>query len=119
MRDSAPRRARDRGPRRGRRRRSGGQITIDSRRPPPRAIRGYGEAEGERDIATIDRDLEGAYRYLVGRKIRPIFLVGASMGGTAVLMVGGRVPVAGIATLSAPLALGGLDADPSLSAMHA
>jgi pimeloyl-ACP methyl ester carboxylesterase len=62
--------------------------------------------------------VEGAYRYLVGRKIRPVFLVGASMGGTAVLLVAGRVPVAGIATLSAPLALGDRDAAPVLASLR-
>ena len=82
-------------------------------------FRGYGESEGQRDVATIDRDVEGAYRYLVGRKIRPVFLVGASMGGTAVVLVAARVPVAGVATLSAPIVLGGLDLDPSLPLLRA
>jgi pimeloyl-ACP methyl ester carboxylesterase len=78
-------------------------------------FRGYGESGGEKDIAAIDRDMEGAYRLLVGRKIRPIYLVGASMGGTAALIVAARVPVAGVATLSAPIAFKGLDAGPVLS----
>ena len=77
-------------------------------------FRGYGESVGEKDIAAIDRDMEGAYRFLIGRKIRPVYLVGASMGGTAALMVGVRVPVAGIATLSAPVAFRGLDAASAL-----
>src|SRR6185503_19697888 len=76
--------------------------------------RGYGESSGEKDIAAIDRDLEGAYRFLIGRKIRPVYLVGASMGGTAALIVASRVPVAGVATLSAPVAFRGLDAEPVL-----
>ncbi len=78
-------------------------------------FRGYGESGGEKDIAAIDRDMEGAYRFLIGRKIRPVFLVGASMGGTAALIVAARVPVAGVATLSAPVAFRGLDAAPVLS----
>jgi pimeloyl-ACP methyl ester carboxylesterase len=82
-------------------------------------FRGYGESEGEKDIAKIDRDMEGAYRALVGRKISPIFLVGASMGGTAALAVAARVPVAGVATLSAPVAFRGLDAEPVLAAVTA
>ena len=73
-------------------------------------FRGYGESGGGKDIAAIDRDMEGAYRYLVGRKIRPIVLAGASMGGTAALIVASRVPVAAVVTLSAPLAFQGLDA---------
>ena len=80
-------------------------------------FRGYGESEGEKDIAKIDRDMEGAYRALVGRKISPIFLVGASMGGTAALVVAARVPVAGVATLSAPVFFRGLDAAPVLAAV--
>jgi pimeloyl-ACP methyl ester carboxylesterase len=82
-------------------------------------FRGYGESDGEKDVAAIDRDLEGAYRYLLGRKIRPIYLVGASMGGTAALLVGARVPVAGVATLSAPIAFMGLDAAPALPKLTA
>jgi pimeloyl-ACP methyl ester carboxylesterase len=78
-------------------------------------FRGYGESGGGKDIAAIDRDMEGAYRYVIGRKIRPVYLVGASMGGTAALIVAARVPVAGVATLSAPLAFRGLDATPVLS----
>ena len=77
-------------------------------------FRGYGESGGEKDIAAIDRDMEGAYRFLIGRKIRPVYLVGASMGGTAALIVASRVPVAGLATLSAPVAFRGLDAAPAL-----
>ncbi len=78
-------------------------------------FRGYGESSGTKDVAAIDRDMEGAYRYMIGRKIRPVYLVGASMGGTAALIVAARVPVAGVATLSAPLAFHGLDAAPVLS----
>jgi pimeloyl-ACP methyl ester carboxylesterase len=77
-------------------------------------FRGYGESGGDRDVAAADRDMEGAYRFLLGRKIRPVFLVGASMGGTAALIVAARVPVAGVATLSAPVAFQGLDAAPAL-----
>ncbi len=73
-------------------------------------FRGYGESGGAQDVAAIDRDLEGAYRFVLGRKIRPVYLVGASMGGTAALIVAARVPVAGVATLSAPGSFQGLDA---------
>jgi pimeloyl-ACP methyl ester carboxylesterase len=82
-------------------------------------FRGYGESGGEKDVAAIDRDLEGAYRFMIGRKIRPVYLVGASMGGTAALVVAARVPVAGVATLSAPVAFRGLDAEPALAKLHA
>lgn len=81
--------------------------------------RGYGESEGAKQVAEIDRDMEGAYRYLVGRKMRPVFLVGASMSGTAALLTASRVPVAGVVTLSAPLAFRGLDATAVLGAVRA
>ena len=82
-------------------------------------FRGYGESGGRKDVATIDRDLEGAYRFVLGRKIRPVYLVGASMGGTAVLVVAARVPVAGVATLSAPTAFQGLDAAAAVAKLSA
>lgn len=82
-------------------------------------FRGYGESGGSKDIAAIDRDMEGAYRYLVGRKIQPIVLAGASMGGTAALIVASRVPVACVVTLSAPFAFRGLDATDALPKVRA
>ena len=80
-------------------------------------FRGYGESGGEKNVAAIDRDMEGAYRFMIGRKIRPVYVAGASMGGTAALIVAARVPVAGVATLSAPVAFRGLDATSSLGAL--
>jgi len=80
-------------------------------------FRGYGESGGTKDVAAIDRDMEGAYRYMIGRKIRPVYLVGASMGGTAALIVAARVPVAGVATLSSPVEFRGLDAAPVLAGL--
>jgi pimeloyl-ACP methyl ester carboxylesterase len=71
--------------------------------------RGYGESGGKKVIAEIDRDLEGAYRLLQPR-VKKIFLVGASMGGTAAIRVAARNPTAGVVSLSAPMAFKGLDA---------
>lgn len=62
-------------------------------------LRGHGESGGAVDLAAADRDVEGAYRYLLGRKIRPVFLVGDGAGGSAVLVVASRVPAAAVATL--------------------
>jgi len=70
-------------------------------------FRGYGESGGEKVIAEIDRDLEGAYRFLQS-KVKRIFLVGASMGGTAAIRVASRNPTAGVVSLSAPIAFRGL-----------
>ena len=82
-------------------------------------FRGYGESGGTKEVAAIDRDMEGAYRYLVGRKIQPIVLAGASMGGTAALIVASRVPVAGVITLSSPVEFRGLDASSAVKGVRA
>lgn len=79
-------------------------------------FRGYGESGGEKVIAEIDRDLEGAWRTLQP-KVKKIFLVGASMGGTAAILVAERNPTAGVVTLSAPLAFRGLDAAEAVHAL--
>jgi pimeloyl-ACP methyl ester carboxylesterase len=70
-------------------------------------FRGYGESGGEKVIAEIDRDLEGAYRFLQP-KVKRTFLIGASMGGTAAIRVASRNPTAGLVSLSAPVAFRGL-----------
>ncbi len=72
-------------------------------------FRGYGESGGEKVISEIDRDLEGAYRFLQP-KVKKIFLIGASMGGTAAIRIASENPTAGVITLSAPMAFQGLDA---------
>lgn len=72
-------------------------------------FRGYGESGGEKVISEIDRDLEGAYRFLRPR-VKKVFLVGASMGGTAAIRVAAENPTAGVVSLSAPMAFRGLDA---------
>jgi len=71
--------------------------------------RGYGESGGSKVIAEIDRDLDGAYLF-VQPKVQKIFLMGASMGGTAAIRVAARNPTAGVVSLSAPMAFRGLDA---------
>jgi alpha-beta hydrolase superfamily lysophospholipase len=54
-------------------------------------LRGHGESEGAADPATVDRDAEGAFRYLVGRKIRPVYLVGEGASGAPAVAVATRV----------------------------
>ncbi len=66
-------------------------------------FRGYGDSTGEKQFDRIDTDLLSAYRYMRDRLgIRKIFLIGASMGGTASIVVGTRVPVAGVVSISSP-----------------
>jgi pimeloyl-ACP methyl ester carboxylesterase len=66
-------------------------------------FRGYGDSTGEKQFDRIDTDLEAAYEYM--RDVLGfdrVFLVGASMGGTASLVVGSRVPVEGVISISSP-----------------
>ncbi len=81
-------------------------------------FRGYGESGGEKVIAEIDRDLEGAYRFL-RPQVRRIVLMGASMGGTASIIVASRHPVAGVVSLSGPMAFRGLDARKAIHGVKA
>ncbi len=74
-------------------------------------FRGYGASTGEKQFERIDADLTAAYEYMRDRlKVEEIFLVGASMGGTASLVVGARVPVAGVVSISSPGQFPPLDA---------
>lgn len=72
-------------------------------------FRGYGKSGGKKVISEIDRDLLGAYRFLAP-KVKEVFLMGASMGGTAAIRVAAREKVAGVVSLSAPVAFRGLSA---------
>lgn len=80
--------------------------------------RGYGDSGGQKVVAEIDRDLEGAYRFLRPRAEK-IFLAGASMGGTAAILVAARNQVAGVVSLSAPVAFQGLDARDAVQKLDA
>ncbi|MBI4328673.1 MAG: alpha/beta fold hydrolase [Chloroflexi bacterium] len=73
-------------------------------------FRGYGRSGGNRQVSQIDKDVEGAIAYLRGQGIHRIFVVGASMGGTASVIAGNRQEVAGVVTLSSPRIFQGLDA---------
>lgn len=75
-------------------------------------FRGYGNSDGEKDIAHIDLDLEAAVREAHAMRAASVSIVGASMGGTAAIMVAARASVAAIVTLSSPEEFEGLDARP-------
>jgi pimeloyl-ACP methyl ester carboxylesterase len=77
----------------------------------PFDFRGYGASEGEKEIAEIDLDVEAARDFLVQQGAREVFLIGASMGGTASVIVASRdSSLAGLVSLSAPESFMGLDA---------
>jgi pimeloyl-ACP methyl ester carboxylesterase len=65
-------------------------------------FRGYGDSEGGQDYDKLDDDLSAVVRYMEARGKHKIFLVGASMGGTASLVVAAQQDVAGVVTISAP-----------------
>ena len=70
-------------------------------------FRGYGLSEGVKNIVRIDKDVQVALDHLIEETAK-VYLVGASMGGTAVLKVASTRDVAGVATLSAPRDFEGL-----------
>ena len=82
-------------------------------------FRGYRDSQGEVDIDSLDIDLEAALGELESRGATRVFLVGASMGGTASLKVAARSDVAGVITISAPPLIEGLDAREDLRSISA
>lgn len=85
-------------------------------------FRGYcpggnaGCSEGKKDVAGIWQDVEGAVGLLRSQGVRRIGLVGASMGGTASLVVASQTGQAidAVVTLSAPDSIEGLTAGPDV-----
>jgi dienelactone hydrolase len=81
-------------------------------------FRGYcpggdaGCSEGEKQVSAIWQDVGGAVAYLRAEGVRRIGLVGASMGGTASLILAAMQGdgIAAVATLSAPESIEGLTA---------
>ena len=73
-------------------------------------FRGYRDSQGELDIDNIGKDVQAALDFLKSKGVAKVFLMGASMGGTASLKVASREDVSGVITLSAPPAIEGLDA---------
>ena len=72
-------------------------------------FRGYEPSEGTRDIDQIDKDVAAALKVLRSEyQGIEMFLVGASMGGTAALKLAAREEVAGVVTFSAPVEFSGL-----------
>ncbi len=85
-------------------------------------FRGYcpggdaGCSEGSKDTAAIWQDVAGATDFLRSQGVRRIGLVGASMGGTASLVVASQEGsgIDAVVTLSAPDAIDGLSAGPDV-----
>jgi pimeloyl-ACP methyl ester carboxylesterase len=78
-------------------------------------FRGYGRSLGSKQINLIDRDLKAAIDY-IKPKADKIFLIGASMGGTASLKLAAKeAGIVGVISLSAPVKFQGLDASPDIT----
>jgi dienelactone hydrolase len=85
-------------------------------------FRGYcpggdaGCSEGKKNVGAIWQDVEGAAAYLRDQGVQRVGLVGASMGGTASLVVSGQpgADIMAVATLSAPAAIGTLAVSPEI-----
>lgn len=75
-------------------------------------FRGYGDSGGDRVIEDIWRDALAAVRFMRGRGFERIILVGASMGGTAALVVAAREELEAVVTLSAASSFMGLSIPP-------
>ena len=73
-------------------------------------FRGYGASEGGKDPGEIDRDVRAALAFARERGYQRIVLVGASMAGTAAIVVAAEDPLDGVVSLSAPSRMRGLDA---------
>lgn len=74
-------------------------------------FRGFGESEGQMDVARNYQDVQAAVSYLRNRGAENIYLVGASMGGTASLraVTGRRIPgVRAVVVVSSPVQILGL-----------
>lgn len=65
-------------------------------------FRGYGKSGGSQVISNIDKDLEAAIAFISQYDSEKIFLMGASMGGTASLIVAAREYIDGVISLSSP-----------------
>ena len=72
-------------------------------------FRGYGDSEGEKKVDLIGKDVKAAMAFLREQGASDVFLIGASMGGTASLDVATEDGVAGVVSLSSPVKFRGLD----------
>jgi len=76
-------------------------------------FRGYGKSKGDKeDIPNIDKDVKAAISFTRQYDYEKLFLVGASMGGTASIVVAADdTAISGVVSLSSPDKMGeGLDA---------
>ncbi len=68
-------------------------------------LRGSGDSEGLANSTAVERDVEGAFRYMIGRKIRPTYLVTAASSAAAAVLVAARVSAAAVVIVGSPPAM--------------
>jgi alpha/beta superfamily hydrolase len=74
-------------------------------------FRGFGDSSGDKQFDRIDTDLTAVYAYVRDTLDKDeIFIIGASMGGTAALVVSARNGVEGVVSISSPAQFPPLDA---------
>lgn len=73
-------------------------------------FRGHGISGGDRDPSLAAIDLRAAVAKLRSLGASKIFVVGASMGGTAAIVVAADEKLEGVVAISAPSSIDGLDA---------
>jgi esterase/lipase len=74
-------------------------------------FRGHGLSGGDRTPSLADLDLMGAVAKIRSLGATKVFVIGASMGGTAAVAVAAAETLEGVVTISAPVEVGGLRAD--------
>ncbi len=82
-------------------------------------FRGYGASQESKDDSKLDDDLSAALRYMRERGKEQIFLIGASMGGTASLIVAQGEAIEGVISISAPSEFQGHDARKAIAEIDA
>lgn len=82
-------------------------------------FRGYDGSDGTKDVAKADVDLRAAYDFVVAGGAQRVALVGASMGGTASVIVAAATQPVALVAVSAPTMFQGLDALTSAPGVHA
>lgn len=82
-------------------------------------FRGYGISPGSQDFEKLDDDLAAAVSFMRLRGKEHIFLVGASMGGTASLVVAANENIAGVVAVSAPAVFQGQNAVDAIAEVSA
>jgi pimeloyl-ACP methyl ester carboxylesterase len=73
-------------------------------------FRGYGTSTGSKEIDRIDQDMNAALAEIRSLGAQKVGFLGASMGGTAALIVAAAEPVDVVVALSAPVEFEGLSA---------